>query len=190
MQTQTCAPAPVILYPTLNHIPTQMLEQLPKSAILVYKELIRIYHWTKNKSNGHTNVYPSYAWLAAQTGYTVRTIYTAVHKLAALNLIHHIHRRAKESFRYLTNLYYIPTECFAFFRNLYKKGVLNNIHRKETASLVVKLPNKDYKEATPTGAGVALSKEKDNKDTISTYSTPADWQKLINERIDNTKITN
>jgi len=128
-------------YPLEQHIPDQLLRQLPKSAIFVAKVLFRLHHATRNTHTGQTNTIPSLKWIAKNTGYSVRTIHTAIHRLAALGIIQHIHRWAKQTKRYLTNFYYIPKTLYTMLRQYWTRPVLNISHMKKDAPIVDKLSN-------------------------------------------------
>lgn len=157
-------------YPLEQHIPDELLRQIPKSAIFVAKVLFRLHHATRNEHTGQTNTIPSLKWIAKNTGYSVRTIHTAIHRLAALGIIQHIHRWAKKTKRYLTNFYYIPKTLYTMLRQYWKKTVLDISHVKKDASIVDKLSNNNRKiDPTHDGSGQFPVKIQERENEIFGY---------------------
>ncbi len=107
-------------YPSIDTIPTSILVKLPTSAILIYKELSALAKISSNNGNKQTHIVPSLGHLARRTGYSIRTVHIAIHKLKTANLIDHIHRISHETGKRITNLYYLARKIGITMRNAYR----------------------------------------------------------------------
>jgi len=119
----------LVIYPSLDNIPTSILAQLTKSAILVYRELSALAKISSRDGSGKTHIVPSQRHLAERTGYSERTVHTAVHKLKVANLIDHIHRINTETGKRITNLYYLARKVGIIMRVAYRglRNVVNQL---------------------------------------------------------------
>lgn len=134
-------PTPIEYHLTMSQIPWQVRKQLTKSALIVGDILLYMIRTMVNPTTGTSRATPSYMYLSIQSGYSMRTIATALKELESHGIISRVRRLAHNTYKFATNLYHIAAGCFKMLSNYYNFRVLNNIRVKYTSEIVSKLTN-------------------------------------------------
>jgi len=122
--------------PRIDSIPYEIQRKLPRSALVLYQVLKDIHDRAYNPTTGKSECMPSYARLAAIIKVHINTIYTAVHKLQACNLISHYNRWDPVTRRFRTNMYFIPKLIYETIKTAWQT-VKNRVFRTQDKVLLV-----------------------------------------------------